>query len=73
MLSSRNTMSLNWHLIHSPGGGLMNNGNRDKNLCFINAVIQCLAYTPALTQWLLTEQDKLTICMYIHISNIYTV
>jgi len=64
ILSSRNMMSLNWHLIHSPGVGLMNNTNGDKNLCFMNVVLQCLAYTPALAQWLLREQDKLTICMY---------
>jgi hypothetical protein len=48
----------------------MNNRNRDKNLFFINAVIQCLAYTPALAQWLLTEQDKLTICMHILIAKL---
>jgi ubiquitin C-terminal hydrolase len=57
-------MALTWNLVHSHGVGLVNNGTRDKNLCFINAVVQCLAHTPALAQWLLAEKDKLKNCMY---------
>ena len=63
ILSSRDMMILDWNTIHVPGIGLMNNQNGNKNLCFMNAVLQCLSYTPALTQWLLHEQDKLTNCM----------
>jgi ubiquitin C-terminal hydrolase len=57
-------MELSWTLIHSHGIGLANNGIRDKNLCFINSVVQCLAHTSALAQWLVTEKDKSKNCMY---------
>ncbi|CAF3701085.1 unnamed protein product [Adineta steineri] len=62
LLSTKNDMALTWSLIKSRGVGLMNNGTRDKNLCFINAVVQGLAHTPALAQWLINQQHKWKKC-----------
>ncbi|CAF1348938.1 unnamed protein product [Adineta steineri] len=61
-LLSTNDIALTWRSIQSRGVGLSNNGTRDKNLCFINAVVQGLAHTPALVQWLISEQHKLKNC-----------
>lgn len=57
-------MTLDWNMIRTAGMGLINNENGNKNLCFMNAVFQCLAYTPGLTQWLLNEQHEIENCTY---------
>ena len=41
-------MELNWSKIRKIGIGLLNLGNN----CYLNATLQCLAYTPPLSQWL---------------------
>jgi len=44
-------LDLNWSKIKKIGIGLYNLGNN----CYLNATIQCLAYTPPLSQWLITK------------------
>jgi hypothetical protein len=39
----------NWSKIRKIGIGLLNLGNN----CYLNATLQCLAYTPAFSQWLI--------------------
>jgi len=41
-------LDLNWSKIRKSGIGLLNLGNN----CYLNATLQCLAYTPPLSQWL---------------------
>lgn len=41
-------LDLNWCKIRKTGIGLLNLGNN----CYLNATLQCLAYTPPLSQWL---------------------
>ena len=40
--------------IHKKGVGLRNFGN----FCYLNATLQCLAYTPVLSQWLVSKQHS---------------
>jgi hypothetical protein len=44
-------LELNWSKIRKIGIGLLNLGNN----CYLNATIQCLAYTPPLSQWLINK------------------
>jgi hypothetical protein len=46
-----------WKNINQIGAGLLNMGNN----CFLNATLQCLAYTPPFCQWLL-EREHTTMC-----------
>ena len=44
-------LNLNWSKIRKIGAGLLNLGNN----CYLNATLQCLAYTPPLSQWLVVK------------------
>ena len=44
-------LELNWSKIRKIGIGLYNLGNN----CYLNATIQCLAYTPPFSQWLVSR------------------
>lgn len=44
-------LELEWSKIRKNGIGLLNLGNN----CYLNATLQCLAYTPPLSQWLVTR------------------
>jgi uncharacterized UBP type Zn finger protein len=46
--NNSNWLDLNWCKIRKTGTGLLNLGNN----CYLNATLQCLAYTPPLSQWL---------------------
>ncbi|XP_028313922.1 ubiquitin carboxyl-terminal hydrolase 42-like [Gouania willdenowi] len=46
---------LKWPQIYSIGAGLMNMGNT----CFLNSALQCLTYTPPLTNYLLTREHAM--------------
>ncbi|XP_077866857.1 ubiquitin carboxyl-terminal hydrolase 36-like, partial [Saccoglossus kowalevskii] len=45
---------LSWHKVYRIGAGLMNLGNT----CFLNSILQCLTYTPPLTNYLLSQQHS---------------
>lgn len=47
-ISTGSKLDLNWSRIRRIGIGLLNLGNN----CYLNATLQCLAYTPPLSQWL---------------------
>ena len=51
--------SSNWSKINKNGVGLLNLGNN----CYLNATLQCLAYTPPLSQWLITKPHS-TACKF---------
>ena len=44
-------LELNWSKIRKIGIGLLNLGNN----CYLNATLQCLAYTPPFSQWLVSR------------------
>lgn len=46
----------NWSKIKKTGVGLLNIGNN----CYLNATLQCLAYTPPLSQWLVSRPHSQT-------------
>jgi hypothetical protein len=50
-------LQMEWTILHEPGRGLINKNEigQCKNICYINAIIQCLANTAPFTQWLLTD------------------
>ena len=49
-------LELEWCKIRKNGIGLLNLGNN----CYLNATLQCLAYTPPLSQWLVTRPHSPT-------------
>lgn len=44
-------LDLQWSKIKKIGAGLYNLGNN----CYLNATLQCMAYTPSLSQWLVNK------------------
>ncbi|CAL8283702.1 unnamed protein product [Merluccius merluccius] len=49
-------LSLRWSQVQRIGAGLQNMGNT----CFLNAALQCLAYTPPLANYMLTREHSKT-------------
>jgi ubiquitin C-terminal hydrolase len=52
---SISNIKMDWTLLKEHGVGLQN-GSRSKNtknICYLNAIMQCLANTPPFAQWLL--------------------
>ena len=47
--TNNSSIETNWSKIKKTGVGLLNIGNN----CYLNATLQCLAYTPPLSQWLI--------------------
>ncbi|XP_010177197.1 PREDICTED: ubiquitin carboxyl-terminal hydrolase 36-like, partial [Mesitornis unicolor] len=47
-------LALRWERVFSVGAGLQNLGNT----CFLNATLQCLAYTPPLAAFLLSKEHS---------------
>jgi ubiquitin carboxyl-terminal hydrolase 36/42 len=50
------SLDLSWNKIRKTGIGLLNLGNN----CYLNATLQCLAYTPPLSQWLVAKTHSVT-------------
>ena len=48
---AQSQLALSWSAVHRLGAGLHNMGNS----CFLNAVLQCLTYTPPLVNYLLSR------------------
>lgn len=53
---TNSTLDLSWNKIKKTGLGLLNLGNN----CYLNATLQCLAYTPPLSQWLIAKTHSVT-------------
>lgn len=48
---SESDLCMNWSKLKKNGIGLYNIGNN----CYLNATLQCMAYTPPFSQWLITR------------------
>lgn len=58
-LIEESQLDMAWKIVRIRGFGL-NNTDDDgqcKNNCYINAIIQCLAYVAPFVQWLLTDLE----------------
>ncbi|CAF2908496.1 unnamed protein product [Rotaria sp. Silwood2] len=64
---------MEWTILHRPGCGLNNKDAKGacKNMCYINAIIQCLANTAPFVQWLLMDRGHEKI-IHNNINNEYT-
>ena len=54
--NNKSSLDLGWNKIRKTGIGLLNLGNN----CYLNATLQCLAYTPPLSQWLVAKTHSVT-------------
>ncbi len=54
LLFDGESLEMCWKRVRSIGAGLYNMGNT----CFLNSVLQCLAYTPPLVNYLLSGKHK---------------
>lgn len=61
-------MDLSWSKIKKTGIGLYNLGNN----CYLNATLQCLAYTPPLSQWLVAKPHSPACKSYYIFSHTHT-
>lgn len=54
---SEHQAQMEWTMLNMPGYGLTNKDVKGNcmNICYINAVVQCLANTAPFVQWLLTN------------------
>lgn len=52
-------LTMNWDLLRKQMIGL---ANKDGTTCYINSLIQCLANTPPLVDWLFAQLNKLNTC-----------
>jgi len=57
-LFSEHHIQMEWIILNKPGCGLLNKDEEGvcKNMCYINAIIQCLANTAPFVQWLLSDR-----------------
>ncbi|XP_061519956.1 LOW QUALITY PROTEIN: ubiquitin carboxyl-terminal hydrolase 42 [Phycodurus eques] len=56
VLFSPERLSLKWNQVHRIGAGLQNMGNT----CFLNSALQCLTYTPAFANYMLSREHSKT-------------
>ena len=59
---ARDEVSTGWSMVHTHGVGLCHTDRDGKglNICYINGVIQCLANTAPLAQWMLDDCNHRT-------------
>ena len=56
---TESTLQIEWATKRSVGCGLdnKNHQNQCNNVCFMNAIIQCLSYAATFVRWLLEHSD----------------